>query len=162
MRLQLNLRIRITRCERAHPGEAKLARAIASVGGHFLALDDRECRIDVAHVIAVGDAVKVEINGIELRPELQAAVFIPDEGRLHLAFLIDIAHIAGEGGHVVRRVGQFQHGFADDFGGRLLAEADGLVAIGRHHGKLKVGAVPVFGLTWAKSSGESGKHRSGS
>ena len=31
----------------------------------------------------------------------------------------------------MRRVGQFQHGFADDFGGCLLAEANGLIAF-RH------------------------------
>src|ERR1019366_4225357 len=75
--LEVNLRVRITGCEGAHPGKAKLARAIAPISGHFLALDDREGRIDVAHVVTVGGAVKVEINRVELRPKPQAAVFIP-------------------------------------------------------------------------------------
>src|ERR1019366_124691 len=46
-RLQSDLCIRIIGCEGAHPGKAKLARAIAPVSGHFLALDDRECRINI-------------------------------------------------------------------------------------------------------------------
>ena len=66
---QVDFSIRITGGERVHVGKAKIAGAIAAKGIHLLALDDREGRIDVAHVSAVCDAVEMEIEGVELRPE---------------------------------------------------------------------------------------------
>ena len=67
---------------------------------------------------------------------MQAAPFVPGEGRLYLTHLIDIAHIAGEGCHVMRSVGQLKNGLSDNLASRLGAEADGLVAVGGDDGEL--------------------------
>ena len=40
-------------------------KAEEAMGVHFLTLADGKGRIDVAHVIALGNAVKVEVEGIE-------------------------------------------------------------------------------------------------
>ena len=119
-----------------HVGEAEVTGAVASIGFCFLVFDDREGRVDVADVITVCDAVEMKEHGVELGAQDQAAVFVPGEGRLYLARLIDMAHIAGEGRHVMRGVGQLKNGLSDNLTGRLGAEADGLVAVGRDDGKL--------------------------
>ena len=67
---------------------------------------------------------------------MEATLFVPHERRQHVAGGIDMAHVAGEGGHVVGGVGQLQHRFADDLTGALRTEGDGLVAVGRDNGKL--------------------------
>ena len=67
---------------------------------------------------------------------MQAPGLVPGEGRLYLARLIDIAHIAGEGRHVMSGVGQLKNGLSDNLTGRLGAEADGFVEGGRDDGEL--------------------------
>ena len=54
---QNDLRVRVPCRQRAHIGEAEVARAIASVGVDLLALDDRKCGEDMAHIVAIGDPV---------------------------------------------------------------------------------------------------------
>ena len=69
-------------------GEAEVAGAIGVPGGALLAFDDRESRVDVDDVIAaaravgwVEQALEMEVDGVELRPEAQAAFVVPWEGR---------------------------------------------------------------------------------
>ena len=88
-------------------------------------------RIDVSHVVAVGDAVEQEKRRVQLGAQKQAPLLVPREGRADLAVIIDIPHVASEGGHVVGRVRQFQHRIANDFAGVFRAETFGLVPFGR-------------------------------
>ena len=101
-----------------------------------MAFDDGEGREDIAHVVAVGDAVEMEKHGVEARAQVQAAFIVPREGRRHSPVGRDVPHVAGEGRHVVRRVGQFQHRLAHDLARGLRPEAHGVEAVGRHDGKL--------------------------
>ena len=80
-----NVGVRLIRSKGVHIGEAEVAGAVFAVGGGFLASDDGEGRVDVADVVAVGNAVEVEEYGVELGAELQAAVVVPDEGLASLA-----------------------------------------------------------------------------
>jgi hypothetical protein len=41
--------------------------AMRIIGESYPKEDDRKCRIDVAHIVAVGHPVKVEIHRVELR-----------------------------------------------------------------------------------------------
>ncbi len=54
--------------------------------------------MDVTHVVTVGDAVKMEKHGVELGPQVQTAVLVPSERRLHLTGRIDVSHAAGDQG----------------------------------------------------------------
>jgi hypothetical protein len=58
----------------------------------------------------------VKEHRIQLGGQFKAARLIPDEGQFYVAHRIDIAHIARERRYIMRRVGEFQHGLADDFG----------------------------------------------
>jgi len=47
------------------------------MGFGFLALDDGEGRIDVAHVVTLGDAVEMEVEGIELGAQVDTSKNLP-------------------------------------------------------------------------------------
>ena len=101
---QNNLRVWLPCRQRAHIGEAKVARAIASVGVDLLALDDRKCGEDMAHVVAIGDPVEVEEHGVEPGTQDQTALFVPGERWLYLARLIDMTQYRGRKGAMSRAV----------------------------------------------------------
>ena len=62
----LDLYVRISHGKSVHVGEAKLAGTVcAPIGGLVFAFDDREGRVDIADVVAVGDAVEMEEHGVE-------------------------------------------------------------------------------------------------
>ena len=117
-------------------GEAKVAGAIAAVGRRLPSIKKGEGGVDVADIVPVGDAVQVEVHRVELRAEAKAAFLLPSEGGSYVSGLVHVAEVSGEGGHVVGGVGQFQHRLAHDVSRRLRPEPDGLVALGRHNGKL--------------------------
>ena len=77
--------VRLTRSKGVHIGEAEVTGAVLAVGCGFLASDDGEGRVDVADVVAVGNAVEVEEYGVEFGAELQAVVVVPDEGIASIA-----------------------------------------------------------------------------
>ena len=104
----LTHRIGLAGGEGVHVGEAEIAGAVGAVGGEFLAFDDGEGGVDVAHVVAVGDAVEMEEEGIQLGAEVETPGFVPGVRRQHSAGRVHVAHVAGEGGHVVGGVGEFQ------------------------------------------------------
>ena len=84
--------------------------------GLVLALDDGEGVQDVGGVFA-GEAVEVEVEGVQAGAEVAAVFFVPGEG------WAVVAEVAGEGGHVVRGVGEAQDVVADEVGGGVVAEA---------------------------------------
>ncbi len=104
-------RLIIPRCWHGLPGQqgvdvskAQVAAAIAAPFCRFLALDDGEGRIDVTDIVTalrcvggVEQPVDDEIERIGLGAKVEAAVFVPDEGRQHLADRIDMAQVAREG-----------------------------------------------------------------
>ena len=73
--------------------------AVGTECGLVLALDDGEGAEDVGGVVA-GDAVEVEVAGVEAGAEVAALFFIPNEGRA------GVAEVAGERRHVVGGVGE--------------------------------------------------------
>lgn len=75
--------------------------AVFAVGSDVLALDDGEGLHDVIDVVA-GDAVEMEVGGVEFSAEKEAAIFISAEGR------IVVATILGEGLQVPGGVGEFE------------------------------------------------------
>ncbi len=135
--LKIDLRVRVAGGEGVHIGEAKVARAVApAIGLRLLPLDDGEGGIDVAHIVAVGDAIQMKEQGIQFGAQLQAALLVPDERRFDRSVRADMAHVAGEGCHVMRGVGQLQHGVPDDLPGAFRAEAHRLEPLRRHHREL--------------------------
>ena len=79
------------------------------------AADDGEGAQDVGGVIA-GEAVEVEVEGVEAGAEVAALLFVPAEGRAV------VAEVAGERGQVVGGVGEAQHVVADQLAGGGAAE----------------------------------------
>ena len=71
---------------------------------------------------ARGEAVEVEVEGVEAGAQVAAFFFVPDEGRAV------VAEVAGEGGHVVGGVGEAEDVVADEVAGGGAAE--GAVVVG--------------------------------
>jgi imidazolonepropionase len=120
----------------------EIAAAVAAPARNLLPLDDREGRIDIADVVAplrrvggIEHAVEDEIQRIELGAEAKAPVLVPHERRQHLARRVDMAHVAGKGREIVRRVAKFEYRLANDLGGRFGAER-AVVAGGGNDGEL--------------------------
>ena len=66
-----DLRVGISRSQRVHPGEAKLAGTVyAPIGSFLFAFDDGEGRVDIADVVAVSDAVEMEEHGVQLGAQM--------------------------------------------------------------------------------------------
>ena len=86
-----------------------------------MAADDGEGVEDVGGVFA-GEAVEVEVEGVEAGAQVAALFFVPDEGRAV------VAEIAGEGGHVVGGVGEAEDVVADESAGG--GGAEGAVVVG--------------------------------
>ena len=61
-------------------GEGEVAGAVGVVGLLFVAFDDGEGGVDVADGVAVGDAVEVEEEGVELGAEAEAASSFQGKG----------------------------------------------------------------------------------
>ena len=61
--------------------------AVFAVRGLVLALDDGEGVHDVVHVVA-GDAVEVEVGGVQFAAQQEAALFVPAEGRAVVAAVL--------------------------------------------------------------------------
>ena len=105
-------------------------------GGFVVAADDGEGVEDVGGVCA-GEAVEVEVEGVEAGAQVAALFFVPDEGRAV------VAEVAGEGGHVVGGVGEAEDVIADESCGRwCVPKACGRSLRGRDDGKL-LDDVPV-------------------
>ena len=86
-----------------------------------MAADDGEGVEDVGGVCA-GEAVEVEVEGVEAGAQVAALFFVPDEGRAV------VAEVAGEGDHVVGGVGEAEDVVADEVAGGGVAE--GAVVVG--------------------------------
>ena len=69
MVLRVRICIGFSSAEGVDVREAEVAGAVGAEYLLFLTLDDRKRGVDVAHVIAVGDAVEVEEESIQLGPE---------------------------------------------------------------------------------------------
>ncbi len=102
----------------------------------LLVLDNRKGRVDVAHIVAVDDAVEMKKYCVELSAQVQAAVLVSVERWFDCSGIVHMAKAAGKRGHIVGGVGEIQYRLAHDLTGRLGAEAGGLVTIRRHDGKL--------------------------
>ena len=76
---------------------------------------------DVGGVCA-GEAVEVEVEGVEAGAQVAALFIVPDEGRAV------VAEVAGEGGHVVGGVGEAEDVVADEGAGG--GGADRAVVVG--------------------------------
>ena len=83
---------------------------------------------DVVGVVA-GEAVEMEVEGVEPGAQVTALLLVPDEGRT------PIAEVAGEWRHVVGGVGEAQHVVADQIAGGRSAELP-VVVLGRDDGEL--------------------------
>ena len=84
---QINLRVRLSRRQGIQPRQAQVTRAVAIIDRRFLTFDDGEGGIDVAHVIAVGDAVQMEEHCVEFGPQ-DAGMFPPTRLFLPAASLV--------------------------------------------------------------------------
>ena len=116
----------VTGGEGVHVGEDEVFGAVAAVEfGLILALDDGEGGEDVAGVVA-GEAVEVEVEGVEAGSEVAALFGVPGEG------WAVVAEVAGEGRHVVGSVGEAEDVVADEVGGGAVAEAP-VIGIGCNH-----------------------------
>ena len=102
-------------------GEDHVFGAVGAEGGFVVAADDGEGVEDVGGVIA-GEAVEVEVEGVEAGAQVAAFFFVPDEGRAV------VAEVAGEGGHVVGGVGEAEDVVADEVTGG--GGAEGSVVVG--------------------------------
>ena len=89
--------------------------------GFVVAADDGEGVEDVGGVCA-GEAVEVEVEGVEAGAQVAALFFVPGEGRAV------VAEVAGEGGHVVGGVGEAEDVVADEVAGG--GGAEGAVVVG--------------------------------
>ena len=83
--LHRHLNIRIAGVKSIVIGQNHLLRPVGAEGGFVVAADDGEGVEDVGGVIA-GEAVEVEVEGVEAGAQVAALFFIPDEGR---AVLVD-------------------------------------------------------------------------
>ena len=95
--------------------------AVVAEGGLVVAADDGEGVEDVGGIVA-GEAVEVEVEGVEAGAQVTALLFVPAEGRAV------VAEVAGEGRHVVGGVGEAQDVVTDERAGGLVAE--GAVVVG--------------------------------
>ena len=84
--------------------------AVVAEGGFVVAADDGEGVEDVGGGVA-GEAVEVEVEGVEAGAQMAALFFVPDEGRAI------VAEVAGEGGDVVGGVGEAEDVVADEGAG---------------------------------------------
>ena len=75
--------------------------AVFAVLLDVLALDDGEGLHDVVHVVA-GDAIEMEVGGVELAAQQEAARLVPAERRAV------VAAVAGKGLQVPGGVGEFE------------------------------------------------------
>ena len=89
--------------------------AVGAEGGFVVAAHDGEGVEDVGGVCA-GEAVEVEVEGVEAGAQVAAFFFVPDEGRAV------VAEVAGEGGHVVGGVGEAEDVVADEVASGGVAE----------------------------------------
>ena len=87
-------------------GEDHVFGAVVAEGGFVVAADDGEGVEDVGGVFA-GEAVELEVEGVEAGAQVAALFIVPDEGRAV------VAEVAGEGGHVVGGVGEAEDVVAD-------------------------------------------------
>ena len=87
-----------------------------------MAADDGEGVEDVGGVV-FGEAVEVEVEGVEAGAQVAAFFFVPDEGGAV------VAEVAGEGGHVVGGVGEAEDVVTDEGAGG--GGAEGAVVVGR-------------------------------
>ena len=99
-----------------------------------MAADDGEGVEDVGGVCA-GEAVEVEVEGVEAGAQVAALFFVPDEGRAV------VAEVAGEGGHVVGGVGEAEDVVANEVAGGGVAE--GAAVVGRGNDGKLLDDVPV-------------------
>ena len=95
--------------------------AVVAEGGFVVTADDGEGVEDVGGVV-FGEAVEVEVEGVEAGAQVAAFFFVPDEGGAV------VAEVAGEGGHVVGGVGEAEDVMADDGAGG--GSTEGAVVIG--------------------------------
>ena len=102
-------------------GEDHIFGAVVAEGGLVVAADDGEGVEDVGGVGA-GEAVEVEVEGVEAGAQVAALLVVPDEGRAV------VAEVAGEGGHVVGGVGEAEDVVADEGAGG--GGAEGAVVVG--------------------------------
>ena len=105
------LNIRVAGGEGVVVGEDHGFGAVVAEGGFVVAADNGEGVEDVGGVCA-GEAVEVEVEGVEAGAQVAALFFVPDEGRAV------VAEVEGEGGHVVGGVGEAQDVVADKGAGR--------------------------------------------
>lgn len=70
------------------------------------------------------DPVEVEVRGVQLGSDLEAAVLVPDERR----FLV--AEVAGEGDHLVGGVGEFEDSVADPGVGGAVSQPGDRAGVG--------------------------------
>ena len=115
------LHIRISGGEGVVVGEDHGFGAVGAEGGFVVAADDGEGVEDVVGVVA-GEAVEVEVEGVEAGAQVAALLIVPDEGRAV------VAEVAGEGGHVVGGVGEAEDVGADEVAGG--GGAEGAVVVG--------------------------------
>ena len=95
--------------------------AVVAEGGFVVAADDGEGVEDVGGVVA-GEAVEVEVEGVEAGAQVAALFFVPDEGRAV------VAEVAGEGGDVMGGVGEAEDVVADEGAGG--GGAEGAIVVG--------------------------------
>lgn len=81
VRLEIDLGVGLTGGQGVHPSETEVAGSVAAVLLRFMPFDDRERGVDVADFVRVGDAVELEIQGIQFGSEVVAPMLIPPERR---------------------------------------------------------------------------------
>ena len=114
-------RLRIPGVQGVHVSQDQFLGAVAAEGGLVLAADDGKGVEDVGRVIP-GEAVEVEVEGVEAGAEVAAFLFVPGKGRSV------VAEVAGEGGHVVGGVGEAEDVVPDEVAGG--GGAEGAVVVG--------------------------------
>ena len=118
-----NHHIRVPRRQGVHVGQTEIAGTVTPIGILVLPLHNGEGGVDIAHIIPVGDAVKMEEQGIQLGPQVETTNFIPGERRQNCARLVHMAHVTGKGGHIVGGVGELQDSGLDDLSGGLWGQS---------------------------------------
>ena len=113
--------VRVAGGEGVVVGEDHGFSAVVAEGGFVVAADDGEGVEDVGGVV-FGEAVEVEVEGVEAGAQVAAFFFVPDEGRAV------VAEVAGEEGHVVGGVGEAEDVVADEGAGG--GGAEGAVVVG--------------------------------
>jgi len=141
--LHRHLNIRIAGVKSVVVGEDHLFGAVGAEGGFVVLADDGEGVEDVGGVGA-GEAVEVEVEGVEAGAQVAALLFVPDEGRAV------VAEITGEGGHVVGGVGEAEDVVEDEVasgGGAKVAVVVGGGDDGELLDKKKIQVLPLDFLT---------------